>query len=320
MPRARRFNLKEKMVAVLKINACVRMISREIATQILEHFPDDCAQKKERSSVLITEDDLIGQISAEIGSSWRSVVDNNIEIQFVETRPRQFYWDKNSKDGPVETIPLYMPGMEPNATPPKNKTFTEHDLYPLLGSAVFNELRCYSMRIDERAGSKKKGPRANHWLYPDIVGMIPLSDKWGREVSSLADSIATERVHLVSFEIKKDITRSDVREYFFQTVSNSAWANFAYLAAANLKGNAIEELSLLCSSYGIGFIKIDINDASNSQVIIPARLKANIDVNGLNRLAEENPDAREYVENVSTYIKTGRLKLSDWDLVPDNDE
>ena len=98
MPRARRFNLKEKMVAVLKINAGVRMISREIATQILEHYPDDCAQKKERSSVLITEDDLIGQISAEIGSSWRSVVDNNIEIQFVETRPRQFYWDKNSKD------------------------------------------------------------------------------------------------------------------------------------------------------------------------------------------------------------------------------
>jgi len=317
MARSNSFRLKDKMITVLKNHKGVRMISREIAQHIVEAYPNDCARKKERSAVLITNEDLIGQISAEIGANWRSVVDNNQSIQYIETRPRQFYWEQNPLSSEIETVPDSLPQDKVDQS---FKIFSEHDLYPLLGSAVFNELKCFSMRIDERAGSKNKGPRGNHWLYPDMVGMIPLSDKWGREVSALADSIATDRVHLVSFEVKKDITRSDIREYFFQTVSNSSWANYAYLAAANLKGNAIEELSLLCSSYGIGFIKIDIEDASNSQIIIPARLKDNIDVNGLNRLAEENPDAREYVENVSTYIKTGRLKHSDWDLIPENDD
>ena len=312
MSRSNSFNLKTKVVAILKENAGVRLISREIAELILERYPSDCEKKKQRSLVLHTDGDLVGQISAEIGASWRTIVDSNKNIQFIEVRPRQFYWEAGNNSN-AETVPETT---TPNSQTIADRTFSEHDLYPILGSVVFNEMRCYSMRIDERAGSNSNGPKGNHWLYPDVVGMIPLSEKWNKEVSALADSIATERVSLVSFEIKKDITRSDIREYFFQTVSNSTWANFAYLAAVNLKGNANEELTLLCSSYGVGFIQIDINDPSNSQVRIPARFKESIDVNGLNRLATENRDAREYVENVSTYIKTGRLKLSDWDLVP----
>ena len=317
MSQNQAFNLKSKVVAILKENAGQRLNSREIATLILTRYPIDCANKKERSAVLRTDGALIGQISAEIGSIWRTIVDSNDNIQFIEVRPRQFYWEIENNANEIETVPeAYQKNLEPT----KNVPFTEHDLYPILGSVVFNEMRCYSMRIDEKAGSNSNGPRGNHWLYPDIVGMIPLSEKWNKEVSTLADSIATDRVHLVSFEIKKDITRSDIREYFFQTVSNSTWANFAYLAAVNLKGNANEELTLLCSSYGVGFIQIDKNDPSNSQIRIPAQFKKSIDVNGLNRLAVENKDAREYVENISTYIKTGRLKISDWNLVPDNQD
>lgn len=317
MSRNYAFNLKAKTISILKSNAGVRLISREIAELIFKKFPDDCEKKKQRSSVLQTNGDLIGQISAEIGSNWRTIVDANENIQFIEVRPRQFYWEENNNSNEIETVPETT-NLNPKTS--KQNTFSEHDLYPILGSVVFNEMRCYSMRIDERAGSNNNGPRGNHWLYPDIVGMIPLSEKWNKEVSALADSIATERVHLVSFEVKKDITRSDIREYFFQTVSNSSWANFAYLAAVNLKGNAIEELTLLCSSYGVGFIQVDLIDPSNSQIRIPARFKESIDVNGLNRLAIENKDACEYVENISTYIKTGRLKFSDWNLVPDNQE
>lgn len=317
MARKGTFDGKGKMLAILKEHPLIRMTARDIAENIIATFPADCEEKKNRSEVLETPEDLIAQISAEIGSFWRSFVDNNPEVQFIETRPRQFYYDSDSNGDSEEQIPDNVSLKSPNKVVP---TFSEHDLYPILGTVVFNEMRCYSMRIDERSGSNNRGPKGNHWLYPDIVGMIPLSDHWVSEVSVLANSLATERVHLVSFEVKKDIKRSDVREKFFQTVSNSSWANYSYLVAAELKGgDANDELTLLCSSYGIGFIQLDLTEPANSQVKIPARLKESIDVNGLNRLATDNPDAREFVENVSTYIKTSRLKRKDWDLVPEDE-
>lgn len=304
------------MIAILKAHPSHRMTSKQIAMHIFDTFPKECDAKRARSEVLSSDEDLIGQIAAELGVFWRQVVDGNPHIQYVETRPREFYYDEGSIDSREEIIPN--PTFE-SLIPSSSDALREKDLYPLLGSIVFNEMRCYSMRINESAGGNTRGLRGNHWLYPDLVGMIPLSDKWCSGVSTLADTLATERVHLVSFEVKKDIKRSDVREYFFQTVSNSAWANYAYLAAGVVKGNAYEELALLCSSYGVGFIEINMANPENSTIKIPAVLKESIDVNGLNRLVVENPDAQEFVENVSIYIKTGRLKPKDWNLVPDED-
>jgi len=314
MARKKGFNGPAKMAEVLKRNPGVRLTSKQIARKIFEQYPTDCDAKRERSDVITSDEELIGQISAELGSFWRRVVDDNKFVQFVETRPRQFYYELNAAPKSPETIPE---DREVEGSLQSKPKFTEQDLYPILGEILFNELRSYSMRIDEKSGSNRNGARGNHWLFPDVVGMIPLSEKWNKEVSVLADTLATERVQLISVEVKKEITRSDVREYFFQTVSNSAWANYAYLAAVDLKGSANEELTLLCSSYGVGFIVIDTDDVSNSQIKIPAQLKPALDVNALNRLADENRDAREYIENVSTFIKTGRLKNSDWDLFPD---
>lgn len=309
------FNGQEKMVSILKARPSTRLTSKQISQLIFETYPKDCEQKRARSSVIKSDEELIGQISAELGAFWRTVVDTNDQIQFVETRPREFYFDL-SGGTETEVIPQHSSF---DIISNKNKSFHEEELYPILGEVIFNEMRCFAMRIEEKASSNKHGQGGNHWLYPDVVGMIPLSDKWGPKVSVLADTLAAERVQLVSFEVKKDIKRSDVREKFFQTVSNSAWANYSYLAAAELKGGQTsDELTLLCSSYGIGFILIDKDEPSNSQIKIPARLRESIDVNALNRLADENSDAKEFVENVSTYIKTGRLKKGDWDLIPDN--
>lgn len=314
MSRGKSFDGQGKMIAVLKLNAGVRLTSKQIAKKVFELFPEDCEAKRNRSNVVSTDDELIGQIAAEFGVFWRKVVDENPNIQFIETRPREFYYDQNELSATDGLIPEQK---ELDGQQALRASLTEHDLYPMLGEILFTELRCFSMRIDEKASSNQNGAKGNRWLFPDVVGMIPLSSNWNKEVSVLADTLATDRIQLVSIEVKKDITRSDIREYFFQTVSNSAWANFAYLAAVDLKGNANDELTLLCSSYGIGFIVIDPKDLSNSQIKIPAQHRSAIDVNALNRLAIENRDAREFVENVSTFIKTGRLKTSDWDLVPD---
>lgn len=44
------------------------------------------------------------------------------------------------------------------------------------------------------------------------------------------------RCRLWSFEVKLKLTRGDVREAWFQTVSNSSWANQGYLVAAEVEG------------------------------------------------------------------------------------
>ena len=58
---------------------------------------------------------------------------------------------------------------------------------------------------------------------------------------------AADRASLYSFEVKDGIiTAGNLREAFFQTVSNSSWANYSYLVAEKLHDNADEELQLLC--------------------------------------------------------------------------
>ena len=63
---------------------------------------------------------------------------------------------------------------------------------------------------------------------------------------------------MYSFEVKDGIIKShELREYFFQTVSNSSWANYSYLVAEGLGGDLVEkELQLLCASFKIGLINL----------------------------------------------------------------
>lgn len=50
-----------------------------------------------------------------------------------------------------------------------------------------------------------------------------------REVRDCVKQYSDKRTKLWSFEVKLLINRSNVRECFFQVVSNSSWANFGYL-------------------------------------------------------------------------------------------
>ena len=40
----------------------------------------------------------------------------------------------------------------------------------------------FSMRIDEKGSSNKRGPNGNRWLYPNVVGMEDLAAEWHQEV------------------------------------------------------------------------------------------------------------------------------------------
>tara|TARA_Y100001960_G_scaffold52306_1_gene53358 strand:- start:17 stop:433 length:417 start_codon:yes stop_codon:yes gene_type:complete len=135
------------------------------------------------------------------------------------------------------------------------------------------------------------------------------------ETKEFIKYVGLEKHNLYSFEVKKDITLSNLREYFFQTVSNSSWANFSYLVAESITKDALEELEILSSSFKIGFISLSRTEDEESYIQIPAEYKKSIDVNLINRILEQNSDFKNYIELVKEFYQTGKLKKSDWDII-----
>lgn len=77
----------------------------------------------------------------------------------------------------------------------------------------------------------RKGKSGNKWLHPDLVGLEDIGAPWEHTVKECIAYYGDKRTRLWSFEVKKTVNMSNVREAFFQAVSNSSWANLGYLVA-----------------------------------------------------------------------------------------
>ena len=144
-------------------------------------------------------------------------------------------------------------------------------------------------------------------------------EEWETEVIDFARETGSPAVTLYSFEIKKELGFSNLRESFFQTVSNSSWANEGYLVAADIEQDPEfrAELKRLSDAFGIGIIKLDITDPDSSEIIFPARHKNQIDWDTLNKLARENPNAREFLRRITVDLATKEIRREKYDKVPD---
>lgn len=170
------------------------------------------------------------------------------------------------------------------------------------------------MRIDERKSSNKKEPQGNKWLYPDVVGMEDLTADWHQEVKNLVKEYPDRKAKLWSFEVKLLLNRSNVREAFFQAVSNSSWANYGYLAVARIgDADTLKELRMLFALHGIGLIQLDVENPAESQILVPARERFEVDWATCNRLAQENKDFMRFIRLVRQFHQTGDPHLG-WDL------
>lgn len=73
------------------------------------------------------------------------------------------------------------------------------------------------------------------------------------------------------------------------------------------------------AAHGICLRKLDAENPSESQVLIPARARDEIDCDMANRLASENKDFLEYVNLVKQFYQTGEARPADWD-VPERED
>ena len=305
-------NLGKAVLDFLTAHPDEKFSARQIAEWIFATFPEECQAKKANSQALDTDTDLLQQLVAEIGSRRPVLQKKHPGLKITEGRPRKYYFSEKSDSAEVAAVES---GSGSTATGKEDPKLGEHGLYPLLSTYLWAEFGVYSKRIDEKRSSNKRGPNGNRWLYPDLVGMEDLGSDWHQEVKDCVNQYSDKRTKLWSFEVKLLINRSNVRESFFQAVSNSSWSNFGYLVAGEIEGQeTLKELRMLFAAHGIGLIKLDVENPSESQVLIPAKERGEIDWDTANRLATENKDFLEYVKLVKQFYQTGEARLADWDV------
>ena len=186
-------------------------------------------------------------------------------------------------------------------------------MYAPLREYLLGEMGMVSKRIRESTSANRRSKGGNKWLHPDLVGMLAPSQHWERIVRDCSSQIPTRKAKLVGVEVKTRLTASSVRESFFQAVSNSSWANLAYLAATEIAGtDTLSELQTLSALHGVGFLRIDPENPAEGQVLIPAREREEVDWASANRIAAENADFRSFLKNVLNYLQSGEIVHSMW--------
>lgn len=292
----------------------------ELAEWLYQSYPKWCDDKRRRSSNKQnqTKEGLLKQLQKEIYSAYPDWQSKDRKLKSRSDNPRSFYYDYQpigSEEGLAAVAETHPIALEETDSGYK----TEADLYPLLSGFLRESLKVRSLRIDERCSSNSRGKNGNHWLFPDLVGLEDLTAGWPRDVKECSDFHAGKRIMLWSFEVKKKIDNSNLRESFFQAASNSSWANLGYLVAASFEGeHTMRELRILSAAHGIGVIKLDAENPIESQILIPAREREKIDWDMVARIFGENTDFRKYIENIKLFYKTTGTYHGKWDDFEDN--
>ena len=250
---------------------------------------------------------------ATLGAQIYVNVKDNPKSLFAQTdsRPKRFYLKSQASQidlTNVETIEV-----EQLITKKKKFEFLEKDLHPLLTYFAYYHLRCYTKTINHSHSPKKE---FGEWVHPDIVGCYFPFDEWKSEVYDLSSSIGNTTIRLFSFELKRELSFSNLRESFFQTVSNSSWANESYLVAAEISKEQEfrDELSRLATSFGIGVIQLNTEDPDSSEVIFPANYRETLDWETINKLTM-NTDFKEFISTVKIDISSKKIHKKEYDTI-----
>lgn len=199
--------------------------------------------------------------------------------------------------------------------------FSENDLHKFLAYFAYTYLnRVYTKTIRHQTSNRQD--KYQEWIHPDMVGVSFPVDSWDKELIELSKEMGLLPIKLFSFELKKELTSSNLREYFFQAVSNSTWAHEGYLAVVKLEqdNDFLQELKRLTNSFGIGVIKLDITNPDDSEIVMPAKSKEILDWETINKLCNVNSDFRGFIEGVKDNAKITKIQKNLYDRVFDSDE
>ena len=232
----------------------------------------------------------------------------------TDTRPKCFFLKSNEKA--AKAAPSAVASTVTKKLEPK---YLEKQLHPFLAYFGFFYQKAHLKTIQHSKSGKKE---FGEWVHPDMVGCyFPFGD-WTNEVVEVSALLGASAFKLYSYELKRQLSLSNLREAFFQAVSNSSWANEAYLVAAEIDSDVDfkSELERLSTAFGVGVIKLNIQDPNSSEIMLPARLKDAIDWETANKLASMNPDFRDFLKRIRTDIASREVRNEMYDKVLEYDD
>lgn len=201
-----------------------------------------------------------------------------------------------------------------------NLDYSERQLHPFLTYYAFWKLNAFCKTISHNTSDKKQ---FGEWVHPDMVGCQFAFKDWRSEVADVGKVIGAPALKLYSFELKKALSFGNLREAFFQAVSNSSWAHEGYLVTAQIlttDPNFTNELRRLSAAFGIGIIVLNLTDPESSDTLFPARTKESPDWDTMDKLAELNPDFREFLTRIKSDNETREVREEKYDRVKKPEE
>ena len=155
--------------------------------------------------------------------------------------------------------------------------------------------------------SSAKVDSSQKWVHPDIIG-VEFEDFNDATLSLLKATEPKESFHVFSYELKKKIESDyQLKQYYFQALSNSSWANYGYLVAFEINENLMDEMARLNNAFGIGIIQMQ---ATDSKILFPAK-KKQLDYVTIEKLNSINKDFNIFISKLSKVINASKEYTAD---------
>ena len=106
---------------------------------------------------------------------------------------------------------------------------------------------------------------------------------------------------------KKIESDYQLKQYYFQALSNSSWANYGYLVAFEINENLMDEMARLNNAFGIGIIQMQ---ATDSKILFPAK-KKQLDYVTIEKLNSINKDFNIFISKLSKVINASKEYTAD---------
>ncbi len=262
---------------------------------------------------------------ASLGARLYVDVRDNPDTKFIKlgSRPVRFFLKEFLNEGNLSYIEPSMEnkGMEEieNKETGTKIKLKERDLHKYLTYYLYTYKLIYTKTIFHEESNKRQ---YSQWIHPDMVGVYYPLEEWEDVVLDISKEIGNYGIKFYSFEIKRDLNFGNLRESYFQAVSNSSWANEGYLVSASIKREEelSQEIKRLNNAFGIGVIELNLSDPDSTEVLFPAKEKDNVDIVTMNKIAQLNPNFKEFLKRVKIDWSSKDIRKEKYDKVFDVEE
>ena len=181
------------------------------------------------------------------------------------------------------------------------KSFDERSLHKLFCN--FLRSRGIYAKTIYHEKSSNKVDSTQKWVHPDIIG-VQFEDFNNEATLSLMMAADPKKSrHIYSYEMKRRIENdSQLKQYYFQALSNSSWANFGYLVAFEIADGLDEEMQRLNNAFGIGIILMQATEAT---ILYPAREKS-LDYVTIEKLSTINKQFCEFISKLAKVLHASK--------------